>query len=68
MRVRIDVERQLASKRAGGDLWNPSTIALRARERGAAAVEYQGIASGLYLDCTLVMQDGRRLENQTLYS
>ena len=57
---RIDVEHQLANGKRGGDLWNDTTVAFRARRQGAVTVEYTYRGTGLWLDCTLIMADGTR--------
>ena len=56
----IDIQAQLRSGRAGGDLWNDTTKAARAQEWGAVALKYDYIGTGLWLDCVLIMADGSR--------
>lgn len=53
----------------GGDLWNTANVWRKAfeREPDAVAARYDYIGTGLWVDVTLTLADGRRVERR-LYS
>lgn len=62
----INVQEAIDSRRGGGDLWNPVTIAHRARRAVPKAetvtIRYQG--TGLWVDAIIHTTDGRRIERR----